>query len=103
LSAPEPNNPTTALSRGLASTLAGIDFRRLWFGQIFSQLADKFYILLMVFLITHYLVISPPVGDGALAEAAASINMEVQTALHRDSSGEHGAGDGAGHGGRGLG
>lgn len=79
MSAPEPNNPTTALSRGLASTLAGIDFRRLWFGQIFSQLADKFYILLMVFLITHYLVISPPVGDGALAEAAASINMEVQT------------------------
>jgi MFS family permease len=79
LSAPEPNNPTATLSRGLASTLAGLDFRRLWYGQIFSQLADKFYILLMVFLITHYLVISPLPGDGALAEAAASINMQVQT------------------------
>ncbi|MEY3735114.1 MAG: hypothetical protein RLZZ624_172 [Cyanobacteriota bacterium] len=79
MSAPEPNNPTATLSRGLASTLAGLDFRRLWYGQIFSQLADKFYILLMVFLITHYLVISPLPGDGALAEAAASINMQVQT------------------------
>lgn len=79
MSAPESNNPTATLSRGLASTLAGLDFRRLWYGQIFSQLADKFYILLMVFLITHYLVISPLPGDGALAEAAASINMQVQT------------------------
>ncbi len=78
MSAPEPSNPTTTLSRGLASTLAGPDFRRLWYGQIFSQLADKFYILLMVFLITHYLVISPLPGDGALAEAAASINMPVE-------------------------
>ena len=78
MSAPEPSNPTATLSRGLASTLAGPDFRRLWYGQIFSQLADKFYILLMVFLITHYLVISPLPGDGALAEAAASINMPVE-------------------------
>ena len=79
MSAPEPAKPTSELSRGLASTLAGLNFRRLWYGQIFSQLADKFYILLMVFLITHYLVISPPPGDGALAEAAASFHMEVET------------------------
>ena len=30
-------------------------FRKLWIGQIFSQLADKFYIVLMVFLIAQYL------------------------------------------------
>ncbi len=79
MSAPSPTNPTSEIPRGLASTLATVDFRRLWYGQIFSQLADKFYILLMVFLITHYLVISPPPGDGALAEAAASFHMDVET------------------------
>ena len=79
MSAPPSADPPTGISRGLAGTLAGIDFRRLWYGQIFSQLADKFYILLMVFLITHYLVISPPPGGGALAEAAASFHMTVET------------------------
>ena len=31
-------------------------FRKLWLGQIFSQLADKFYIVLMVFLIDQHLM-----------------------------------------------
>ena len=79
LSAPPTADPTEQQSRGLASTLAGLDFRRLWYGQIFSQLADKFYILLMVFVITHYLVISNPPGDGVLAEAAANFQVEVDT------------------------
>ncbi len=38
---------------GLQGVLALPDFRRLWVGQIFSQLADKFYIVLMVFLIAQ--------------------------------------------------
>ena len=33
------------------------DFRKLWLGQIFSQLADKFYIVLMVFLIDQHLLL----------------------------------------------
>ena len=38
---------------GLQAVLALPGFRLLWLGQIFSQLADKFYIVLMVFLIAQ--------------------------------------------------
>jgi hypothetical protein len=41
---------------GIGALLASVQFRRLWLGQIFSQLADKFYIVLMVFLIAQYWV-----------------------------------------------
>ena len=36
---------------GIAAVLSRPGFRRLWLGQIFSQLADKLYILLMIYLI----------------------------------------------------
>jgi MFS family permease len=54
-------------------------FRLLWLGQVFSQLADKFYIVLMVFLIAQYWVTAEPQADPALAEAAAAIRMDVET------------------------
>jgi len=54
-------------------------FRRLWIGQIFSQLADKFYIVLMVFLIAQYWVSDNPQADQALAEAAAAMRIDLET------------------------
>ncbi|MFL0771037.1 MAG: MFS transporter [Prochlorococcus sp.] len=54
LNNPEPTLPTGANPegrRGLQAVLKLDGFRRLWIGQIFSQLADKFYIVLMVYLI----------------------------------------------------
>jgi hypothetical protein len=53
------------------------DFRRLWLGQIFSQLADKFYIVLMVFLIAQYWVSSDPASSGPLADVASAIRMDI--------------------------
>jgi MFS family permease len=57
--------------------LALPDFRLLWLGQIFSQLADKFYIVLMVFLIAQTWVQGTPDANPALAEAASAIRMGV--------------------------
>ncbi|WP_432785868.1 MFS transporter [Cyanobium sp. BSA11S] len=55
------------------------DFRKLWLGQIFSQLADKFYIVLMVFLIAQYWVTDTPQNNMVLAEAAASLRLDLET------------------------
>ncbi|MCP9801259.1 MFS transporter [Synechococcus sp. RedBA-s] len=55
------------------------DFRRLWLGQVFSQLADKFYIVLMVFLIAQYWVTDTPQNNMVLAEAAASLRLDFET------------------------
>jgi MFS family permease len=68
-----------ARERGLGAVLALPGFRRLWIGQIFSQLADKFYIVLMVFLIAQYWVTDTPQSNEALAEAAAKIRMGFET------------------------
>ena len=62
---------------GLLGVLALKDFRRLWIGQIFSQLADKFYIVLMVYVIAQAWVSGTPEANPALAEAASAIRMEV--------------------------
>ncbi|MBM5794239.1 MAG: MFS transporter, partial [Cyanobacteria bacterium K_DeepCast_0m_m1_088] len=51
-------------STGLQGVLALPEFRKLWLGQIFSQLADKFYIVLMVFLIAQYWVTETLPADG---------------------------------------
>jgi len=59
--------------------LARPGFRRLWIGQIFSQLADKFYIVLMVFLIAQYWVPENLAGDTPLAEAAAAIRINLES------------------------
>ena len=62
---------------GLQGVLALPDFRRLWVGQIFSQLADKFYIVLMVFLIAQTWVRGTPEANPALAEAASAIRLDL--------------------------
>jgi len=53
------------------------DFRWLWVGQIFSQLADKFYIVLMVFLIAQTWVKGTPEANPALTEAASAIRLHL--------------------------
>ena len=58
-------------------------FRKLWIGQIFSQLADKFYIVLMVFLIAQYWVSNDPQSHGALTEIASAIRMDIETRAER--------------------
>merc|ERR1711965_863138 len=69
--------------RGLQAVIQLDDFRRLWIGQIFSQLADKFYIVLMVFLIAQYWVSNDPQSNGALAEVASAIRMDIETRSER--------------------
>ena len=59
-------------SKGLKAALELEGFRRLWIGQIFSQLADKFYIVLMIYLIAQYWVINEPQSNDALAGVAAA-------------------------------
>ena len=58
-------------------------FRRLWLGQIFSQLADKFYIVLMVFLIAQHWVSQDAQSSGAMAEVASAIRMDIETRAQR--------------------
>ncbi|WP_254933837.1 MULTISPECIES: MFS transporter [unclassified Cyanobium] len=64
---------------GIAGVLALPEFRKLWLGQIFSQLADKFYIVLMVFLIAQYWVGTAPPTGGALAEAADAFKFNIDS------------------------
>lgn len=70
---PGPGRQTT----GVQAVLAFPDFRLLWLGQIFSQLADKFYIVLMVFLIAQTWVRGTPDANPALAEAATAMRMDL--------------------------
>ena len=69
----------TVRPSGLQGVIALPQFRRLWFGQILSQLGDKFYIVLMVFLIAQYWVTDTPPSGGALAEAAAAIKLDIDS------------------------
>jgi MFS family permease len=46
---------------------------------VFSQLADKFYIVLMVFLIAQYWVTDTPQSHEALAGAAAMIRIDLES------------------------
>lgn len=64
---------------GLQGVLALPEFRKLWLGQVFSQLADKFYIVLMVFLIAQYWVTATPPAGGALAEAAGAFRLSIDS------------------------
>ncbi|MEB3276661.1 MAG: MFS transporter [Cyanobacteriota bacterium] len=72
MSSPAPTN-------GLQAVLALRGFRQLWIGQIFSQLADKFYIVLMVFLIAQVWVSETPTSSQALAEAAAAMRVDLES------------------------
>ena len=69
--------PRGAAQSGLQAVLALRDFRWLWLGQIFSQLADKFYIVLMVYLIAQTWVKGTPEANPALAEAATAIRLDL--------------------------
>ena len=81
LNSPEPvlptgNNPEGG--RGLQAVLRLSDFRKLWIGQIFSQLADKFYIVLMVYLIDQHLLLTSQ-QNGVLAEVASDYGLDIST------------------------
>ena len=81
LNTPEPALPTSENpegGRGLQAVLRLVDFRKLWIGQIFSQLADKFYIVLMVFLIDQHLLLTSE-QNGVLAEVASDIGFDIST------------------------
>ena len=81
INSPEPALPTTDNpegGRGLQAVLRLDDFRKLWIGQIFSQLADKFYIVLMVFLIDQHLLLTAQ-QNGFLAEVASDIGFDIST------------------------
>ncbi|MCP9816554.1 MFS transporter [Synechococcus sp. GreenBA-s] len=71
--------PSGARPSGIQGVLALPEFRKLWLGQVFSQLADKFYIVLMVFLIAQYWVSSTPPAGGALAEAAGHFKLDIES------------------------
>ena len=66
-------------NRGLKAVIQIEGFRRLWIGQIFSQLADKFYIVFMVYLIAQHWVNGSPQSNEALAGVAAAIRMDLAT------------------------
>ena len=74
---PQPRVSARPRSRGIDAVLALGDFRQLWLGQIFSQLADKFYIVLMVFLIAQTWVKGTPEANPALAEAATAMRLDL--------------------------
>ncbi|MCH1457951.1 MAG: MFS transporter, partial [Synechococcus sp. MOX_bin73] len=81
LSTPEPALPTGSNpegKRGIQAVMALGDFRKLWLGQIFSQLADKFYIVLMVFLIDQHLLVMGG-GTGVLADMASDYGLDIST------------------------
>ncbi len=68
---------------GLQTVIQLDGFRRLWIGQIFSQLADKFYIVLMVYLIAQFWVIGNAESNDALAGMAAAMRMDFETRAQR--------------------
>ena len=70
---------SAANTNGLLAVLKQRGFRELWIGQIFSQLADKFYIVLMVFLIAQVWVSDTPGSNPALAEAAAAMRLNLES------------------------
>jgi MFS family permease len=70
---------SAANTNGLLAVLKQRGFRELWIGQIFSQLADKFYIVLMVFLIAQVWVSDTPASNPALAEAAAAMRLNLES------------------------
>ena len=66
-------------TNGLLAVLSLRGFRQLWIGQMLSQLADKFYIVLMVFLIAQVWVSETPASNPALAEAAAAMRVDLES------------------------
>ncbi|MGK7923897.1 MAG: MFS transporter [Spirulina sp.] len=70
---PHPNPPPPSRERGLLPVLKNKRFLILWLGQIFSQLADKVYIVLMVALIsTHF-----HVGENRIGAWVSAISIAL--------------------------
>ena len=72
-----PEKKSSADKKGLKSTLKYARYRNLWVGQILAQLADKFYIVLMVYLITSYWA-NDTLND---IPSTISINSSIQSEL----------------------
>ncbi|MFM8673487.1 MAG: MFS transporter [Vulcanococcus sp.] len=64
---------------GLAAVRSRPGCRQLWIGQSCSQLADKIYIVLLVFLLAQYGVTATPPAGGALAEAAGAFRLSIDS------------------------
>ena len=77
------NDGNTKPENGLIEVIKIDDFRKLWIGQIFSQLADKFYIVLMVYIIAQYWVDTPLQNDDALIGMASAIRINLQTQVQK--------------------
>ena len=73
------NSSSSKRDRGLKAVIRLGQFRRLWIGQIFSQLADKFYIVLMVYLIAQYWAIKIPQDNSILNGIASAIRIDLET------------------------
>ena len=70
-------NPTN--NYGVNAVLRIEGFKKLWIGQIFSQLADKFYIVLMVSLIAQYWAISAADNNEGFGAIADTIQIDIAT------------------------
>ena len=64
--------------QGLQAVIKLEGFRLLWIGQIFSQLADKFYIILMVYLIAQYWANIEPQAHNDLTNIASTIRIDIE-------------------------
>ncbi len=80
------NQIITFLTRNVKYNNSGIrdvlkinGFKKLWIGQIFSQLADKFYIVLMIYIIAQYWIGVSTYNNEALADVAAAMRMNFDT------------------------
>ncbi len=66
-------------SKGIKEVLKVDNFRKLWIGQIFSQLADKFYIVFMVYLIAQYWIGDTPQDNEQLTGLANTFRIDFET------------------------
>ncbi len=62
---------------GLQAVIKLDGFRKLWLGQIFSQLADKFYIVLMVYILDSNLIKITTQNPVILMDMADAIQMDA--------------------------
>ena len=57
------------IQRGFNSVIKLKEFRKLWISQIFSQLADKFYIVLMIYIIAEFIIPANKQGLEGIVQA----------------------------------
>ncbi len=64
-------------SNGLQAVIQLDSFRNLWLGQIFSQLADKFYIVFMVYILDSNLIKINTQSPGLFTDMADAIQLDT--------------------------